>query len=167
MATQPMVGCRVPVEWKEKLEEIANESGRNTAQVVHEAIRQYLETIEEVSFNTKIHEVLQLPGVLETNPLISSLSQRIEAFETKLSSIQKLLTTLDVSLEETSPSKAVLTSEELALILGVTPRAVNAAASKGKEHFMNWTQRFRKGGKWTFEIINPGMKKLDRRFIPL
>ncbi len=162
-----MVGCRVPAEWKEKLETIANESGRNTAQVVHEAIRQYIETIEEASINTKIREVLQLPGVLETNPVISSLSQRVGEFEAKLSSIQKLLATLDVSSEETKPSKVLLTSEELALILGVTPRAVNAAASKGKKHFTDWTERFRKGGKWTFEVTNPGMKKLDRRFVPL
>ena len=159
-----MVGCRVSVEWKERLEAIAAESGKNMAQVLHDAIEQYLETDEKASITAKIREVLQVSDTLEVNPVISALAQKLEAVESKLSSVQKLLSTLYPPLDESEQAGVALTSEQLALILGVTPRSVNDAASKGQEYFSQWTQRFRKGGKWTFEVINPGMRKSDRRF---
>ena len=42
MAEKPMVGARIPHEWKTQLEEIAQKSGRNASQVVYEAIAAYL-----------------------------------------------------------------------------------------------------------------------------
>lgn len=42
MPEKPMIGSRVPVEWKDELERIARQSGRNSSQVVHEAIATYL-----------------------------------------------------------------------------------------------------------------------------
>jgi predicted DNA-binding protein len=164
MSAREMIGCRIPVEWKNRLETIALEEGKHLAQVVYAAIEQYLQVEEQLSVDTKIRAVLQLPETLETNPAFSSLSQQVQTFEAKLDSIQKLLATLSPSIGETEQERVLLTSEQLALILGVTPRAVNDAAAKGHTHFTQWTQKFNKGGQWTFEVINPGMKKCDRRF---
>ena len=164
MSGKEMIGCRVPTEWKARIEAIALEEGKHLAQIVYTAIEQYLQAEEKPSVDTKIREALQRPEMLEVNPAFSSLSQRIEEFEAKLSSIQKLLGTLCPASEEEEPQKVLLTSEQLALILGVTSRAVNDAAAKGNGHFVQWTRRFKKGGKWAFEVINPGMKKCDRRF---
>lgn len=164
MSTKEMIGCRVPSEWKARLETIALEEGKHLAQIVYTAIEQYLQAEEKLSVDTRIREALQLPEPLEANPAFSSLSQRVGTFEAKLSSIQQMLATLYPSLEEEEKEKVLLTSEQLALILGVTSRAVNDVAAKGHEYFVQWTGRFRKGGKWTFEVINPGMKKCDRRF---
>jgi predicted DNA-binding protein len=164
MSTKEMIGCRVPSEWKTRLETIALEEGKHLAQIVYTAIEQYLQAEEKLSVDTKIREALQLPETLEVNPAFSSLSQKVEEFEAKLSSIQQLLATLYPSLEKEEKEKVLLTSEQLALILGVTSRAVNDAAARGHGYFIQWTERFKKGGKWTFEVINPGMKKCDRRF---
>jgi predicted DNA-binding protein len=164
MSTKEMIGCRVPSEWKARLETIALEEGKHLAQIVCTAIEQYLQAEEKLSVDTKIREALQLPETLEVNPAFSSLSQRVREFEAKLSTIQRMLSTLYPSLEEEEKEKVLLTSEQLALILGVTTRAVNDAAAKGQDYFIRWTERFKKGGKWTFEVINPGMKKCDRRF---
>lgn len=164
MSTKEMIGCRVPSEWKARLETIALEEGKHLAQIVYTAIEQYLQAEEKLSVDTKIREALQLPETLEANPAFSSLSQKVGEFEAKLSSIQQLLATLYPSPEEEEKEKVLLTSEQLALILGVTSRAVNDAAAKGHDYFTQWTGKFKKGGMWTFEVINPGMKKCDRRF---
>ena len=42
MSESPMVGCRVPVEWQQKVRGIALASGRKEAEVVREAIAKYL-----------------------------------------------------------------------------------------------------------------------------
>jgi len=42
MPEKPMIGSRVHVEWKDELERIARQSGRNSSQVAHEAIAAYL-----------------------------------------------------------------------------------------------------------------------------
>lgn len=162
-----MLGCRVPPEWKEQLETMAAQEGKHVSQILYEVIGNYLSTIEESSSNAKIREFLQRTDALESNPLIATLSQRVQELEAKLGSIQKALATRTYSQSGEHQEKIMLTSEELALILGVTSRAINNAASKGPEHFIKWTAQFRKGGKWTFEVLNPGMKKCDRRFIQL
>ncbi|MGB3616003.1 MAG: hypothetical protein WBA10_19585 [Elainellaceae cyanobacterium] len=43
MAHNPMVGTRVPVEWRDEIEKLANRTGRRPAQIVHEAIALYLD----------------------------------------------------------------------------------------------------------------------------
>ncbi len=42
MAESPMVGARVPQDWLQQIQEIATASGRKEAEVVREAIAQYL-----------------------------------------------------------------------------------------------------------------------------
>lgn len=42
MAESPMVGARVPQEWQEQISAIALASGRKKAEIVREALGQYL-----------------------------------------------------------------------------------------------------------------------------
>ena len=42
MAESPMVGARVPQDWQQQFQEIAGLSGRKEAQVIREALAQYL-----------------------------------------------------------------------------------------------------------------------------
>lgn len=42
MAESPQVGARIPLEWQQQIQEIATSSGRKEAEVVREAIAQYL-----------------------------------------------------------------------------------------------------------------------------
>lgn len=42
MAESPMLGARCPVEWQQQIQEIAAAAGRKEAEVVREAIAQYL-----------------------------------------------------------------------------------------------------------------------------
>ena len=46
MAESPMLGARVPLEWQEKIRGIAEASGRKEAEVVREAIGQYLGEVD-------------------------------------------------------------------------------------------------------------------------
>ena len=46
MAESPMLGARVPLEWQEKIRGIAEASGRREAEVVREAIGQYLGEVD-------------------------------------------------------------------------------------------------------------------------
>lgn len=42
MPESPMVGARVPQDWHEQIQEIAAAAGRKEAEVVREALAQYL-----------------------------------------------------------------------------------------------------------------------------
>jgi len=42
MPESPMVGARVPQDWQQQIQEIATTTGRKEAEVVREAIAQYL-----------------------------------------------------------------------------------------------------------------------------
>lgn len=42
MPESPMVGARVPQEWQQQIQEIAAAAGRKEAEVVREALAQYL-----------------------------------------------------------------------------------------------------------------------------
>ena len=46
MAESPMFCARVPSEWQEKIRGIAEADGRREAEVVHEAIGQYLAEVD-------------------------------------------------------------------------------------------------------------------------
>ena len=52
-----MVGTRVPVEWRDEIEKLANRTGRKPAQIVHEAIALYL---DKGSVDTLTGQVEQL-----------------------------------------------------------------------------------------------------------
>lgn len=42
MAESPMLGTRCPVEWQQKIKDIADATGRKEAEIVREAIANYL-----------------------------------------------------------------------------------------------------------------------------
>ncbi len=42
MASSPMVGARVPQEWQQQISASANATGRKEAEIVREALGQYL-----------------------------------------------------------------------------------------------------------------------------
>lgn len=42
MPESPMVGARVPQDWQQQIQEIAQAAGRKEAEVVREALAQYL-----------------------------------------------------------------------------------------------------------------------------
>lgn len=42
MAESPMVGARVPLEWQQQISAIALASGRKEAEIIREALGQYL-----------------------------------------------------------------------------------------------------------------------------
>lgn len=165
MAARSMVGCRVPTEWKEKLEAIGESTGRNTAQVIYEAIQRFLNDAEETETHKQIRLLLQQPESLASNPVIVALSDQLQGLGAKLAAMEKLLAATKLTrVKHDDKGKVALTAEELAAILKVTPRAVNQAAARGKQYFTEWAQRHHKTGQWTFEVINPGAKKCDRRF---
>lgn len=168
MPIRPMVGCRVPPEWKQKIEAIGAESGRHASQVVYEAIERYLTQFGENLVDIQIQKILQRLEVLETDPLITLLSERVKQLEAQIEKTQAILSTLNPSaLENEKRGKVTLTAEQLALILKVTPRAVNLAAAKGLDYFATWSQQHSKTNRWSFEVINPGAKKVTRQFFSL
>ena len=62
MAHNPMVGSRVPVEWRDEIEKLASRTGRKPAQIVHEAIALYL---DKGSADTLTGQVEQLSARME------------------------------------------------------------------------------------------------------
>ena len=75
MAESPMVGARVPQEWQQQIRVIATTSGRKEAEVVREALGQYLGKND--------------PGSIKG--AIADLQERIEALEQKLASLGRLV----------------------------------------------------------------------------
>ncbi|MBD2025271.1 hypothetical protein [Leptolyngbya sp. FACHB-711] len=73
--SNPMIGCRVSSEWKAKIESIATASGRNSSQVIYEAIGVYL-------------------GCNDANTVggqVASLESRLSEVERKLAGLTLLL----------------------------------------------------------------------------
>jgi predicted DNA-binding protein len=61
----PNVSTRVPTEWKVKIEAIATKTGRNSSQVLHEAIAQYLGETEVATVGGTLQEILNRLEALE------------------------------------------------------------------------------------------------------
>ena len=57
MAESPMVGARVPQEWQQQIQAIANASGRKEAEVIREAIAQYLGKTDPVAVRGAIEDL--------------------------------------------------------------------------------------------------------------
>lgn len=73
--SQPMVGARVPQAWQEKIQQLAQLSGRREADIVREALGQYL-------------------GVSDPNAVkgaIASLESRVAVLENKLAGLGRLV----------------------------------------------------------------------------
>jgi RHH-type rel operon transcriptional repressor/antitoxin RelB len=75
MAESPMVGARVPQEWQEQISAIALASGRKEAEVVREALGQYLGKTDLGSIKGAI----------------TDLQERVEALKRKLASLGRLV----------------------------------------------------------------------------
>jgi RHH-type rel operon transcriptional repressor/antitoxin RelB len=74
MAESPMVGARVPLDWQQKISVIALSSGRNEAEVVREALAQYLGKTDP----------------LAVKGAIADLQSRLATVERKLASLGRL-----------------------------------------------------------------------------
>jgi RHH-type rel operon transcriptional repressor/antitoxin RelB len=75
MPESPMVGARVPQEWQEQISVIATASGRKEAQVVREALGQYLGKND--------------PGSIKG--AITDLQDRVASLEQKLAGLGRLV----------------------------------------------------------------------------
>lgn len=75
MPESPLVGARVPLDWQQKIQEIAQAAGRKEAEVVREAIAQYLGQTDPEA----------IKGV------IASLEDRLASVERKLASLGRLV----------------------------------------------------------------------------
>lgn len=71
----PMIGTRVPPNWKVRIETIAAKTGRNPSQVVYEAIAAYLNEDDAVTIGSTIENILT----------------RIEAVEQQQAAVRVLL----------------------------------------------------------------------------
>jgi RHH-type rel operon transcriptional repressor/antitoxin RelB len=74
MAESPMVGARVPQEWQQQINAIALASGRKEAEVVREALGQYLGRTD--------------PGSVKG--AIADLQDRVDRLEQKLAGLGRL-----------------------------------------------------------------------------
>jgi len=75
MAESPMVGARVPQEWQQQISAIATASGRKEAEVVREALAQYLGQTDKSS----------------VKGAIASLEDRVTTLERKLAGLARLV----------------------------------------------------------------------------
>jgi len=75
MAQSPMLGARCPVEWQQQISAIATASGRKEAQVVREALAQYLGKTDPAA----------------VKGAISDLQERVANLERKLAGLGRLV----------------------------------------------------------------------------
>ena len=75
MPESPMVGARVPLVWQQQIQEIAQAAGRKEAEVVREAIAQYLGRTDPSS----------------VKGAIASLEDRVATLERKLAGLGRLV----------------------------------------------------------------------------
>ncbi|MBA2747405.1 MAG: hypothetical protein H0U45_01395 [Tatlockia sp.] len=75
MAYSPMVGARVPEVWQEQIKAIAHSAGRKEAEIVRDAIAQYLGKTDPSSVKTAI----------------SDLQERVNNLEQKLAGLGRLV----------------------------------------------------------------------------
>jgi RHH-type rel operon transcriptional repressor/antitoxin RelB len=75
MAESPMVGARVPQAWQEKIQQLAQLSGRREADIVREALGQYLGQVD----------------VMTVKGAIANLESRVAMLESKLAGLGRLV----------------------------------------------------------------------------
>lgn len=75
MPESPMVGARVPLDWQQQIQEIAAAAGRKEAEVVREALAQYLGQTDPAA----------------VKGAIASLEDRVASVERKLVSLGQLV----------------------------------------------------------------------------
>lgn len=75
MAESPMVGARVPQDWQQQISAIAHLAGRKEAEIVREAIAQYLGKTDPTA----------------VKGAIASLEDRVTSLERKLAGLGRLV----------------------------------------------------------------------------
>jgi RHH-type rel operon transcriptional repressor/antitoxin RelB len=75
MAESPMVGARVPQEWQQQIQANARASGRKEAEVIREALAQYLGKTD--------------PGAVKG--AIADLQERVSSLERKLAGLGRMV----------------------------------------------------------------------------
>ncbi len=75
MAESPMIGARVPQDWQQQISAIALAAGRKEAEIVREALGQYLGKTDPSSVKTAI----------------SDLQERVNNLEQKLAGLGRLV----------------------------------------------------------------------------
>lgn len=75
MAESPMVGARVPQDWQQQISAIASAAGRKEAEIVRDAIAQYLGKTDPRSVKGAIND----------------LQDRVANMERKLASLGRLV----------------------------------------------------------------------------
>lgn len=75
MPESPMVGARVPLVWQQQFQEIALSTGRKEAEIVREALGQYLGQTDPAA----------------VKGAIASLEDRVTNLERKLASLGRLV----------------------------------------------------------------------------
>ncbi len=75
MAESPMVGARVPQDWQQQISAIALAAGRKEAEIVREALGQYLNQTDPAAVKGEI----------------SSLEDRVASLEGKLTGLGQLV----------------------------------------------------------------------------
>ena len=75
MAESPMVGARVPQDWQQQISAIAHSAGRKEAEIVREAIAQYLGKTDPTA----------------VKGAIASLEDRVVSLEGKLAGLRRLV----------------------------------------------------------------------------
>jgi RHH-type rel operon transcriptional repressor/antitoxin RelB len=75
MAESPMVGARVPLDWQQQISAIAISSGRKEAEIVREALGQYLGQTDPAA----------------VKGAIADLQERMTSLEQKLAGLGRLV----------------------------------------------------------------------------
>ena len=65
MAEKPMVGCRVDADWKTQIDAIAVATGRGSADVVREALGEYLKRDRVPTLQNQVADLLVRVSALE------------------------------------------------------------------------------------------------------
>lgn len=65
MAESPMLGARCPIEWQTKIRGIAEATGKKEAEVVREAIAQYLGETDPTTIVGTLEDIQQRLTVVE------------------------------------------------------------------------------------------------------
>lgn len=65
MAESPMLGARCPVEWQAKIKGIAEATGKKEAEVVREAIAQYLGETDSTTITRTLEDMQQRLAAVE------------------------------------------------------------------------------------------------------
>lgn len=65
MSNSPMIGARVPQDWYQQIQEIAQAAGREKAEILREALAQYLGKTDPAAVNGAITDLQKRVTELE------------------------------------------------------------------------------------------------------